>query len=482
MQVHVVHFDAQQKISQIRLYWDQGSLLKQVEVIGARGRSWPIRDSSDQLKLIQKGVAAEPKAQTAPSSPPQKPRDNGVSETAEAQPFSPSKKPIRDPHASLSLFSDEPPTAQQEIAPNLPKSAAKPPPRDYSELFVGDDADGTPSKAAVDRPIPPKGGAGQNYKPSRLFGDPEDEASEKVEQIDRPISSKGPSGYSYQQSRIIGRDIDELSTESSQPDTDQVVRPKAGAGHSYKPSRLWDEDDDTRAHPVSKTNTKKYSHFEFGDGEDEDELEKKDEPVRPRSSRHDPQWKFEDFATPEKPRNKVRAHETRHFGWSDDEPDLSETPQQKPRTRQPRRDAETHFEFQDEPTPVAQKVTNGRSKGSVHNDGLSLYQNNLYDDDGLPGAATADKASQGVMPNGASRMKTFGAHFEMSDTSPAAGDKGDENKPPAGLDRQKAAKMMDSSWAAYDESPEPKTATALPNRSSRHVNERSWGFGDDGDF
>lgn len=483
LQVHIVRFDAQQKISQIRLYWDQGSLLKQVDVIGARGRAWPIRDGRDQLKLIQKGVAAEPATQTAaaPSSPPQKPRDNGVSEAAEAQNFSPSKKPIKDPHASLSLFSGEPETTQQEIAPNLPKSIAKPPPRDYNELFVGEDADATPTKAPVDRANAPKAGGGHSYKPSRLFSDHGDEGESGI--VDKPISSKEPSGYSYQQSRLIGRDIDESGdTKTSQPDTDPVVAPKGGGGHSYKPSRLFGEADDDQDRPVFQANNAKYNHFEFGDGENAPG--KKEEPIRPRSSKHNSQWNFEDFATPEKPKTKVHPHDTRHFGWSDDEPEaIAETPPPRPRVAQPRRDAETHFEIQDEPTPMAEKVVNKRTKGTAHNDGLGLYENNLYDDKGNPGAATEDQPPLGIMPNGVSRMKTFGAHWAMSDTSPAPEDKGDENKQPVGLDRQKAVKMMDSSWEATDESPEqPKTTTALPKRASRNVNERSWGFGDDGNF
>ncbi|KAK2758713.1 hypothetical protein FQN54_003403 [Arachnomyces sp. PD_36] len=477
--VHIVRFDAQQKINQIRLYWDQGSLLKQVDVIGTRGRTWPIRDSRDQLKLIQKGASAQPTAQTAtPSSPPQQTGNNGVSAAAAAQNVSPSKKHIKDPHASLSLFSGQGAATQQEVGFNLPKSSAKPPPRDYGDLFVGGDGDATPTKATIDKPIAPKGAVNHRYKPSRVFSDEPDESAE----IDRPISSKGSSNYEYQQSRIIGEDINQPSEEKkSQPDVNRAVPPKGAAGHNYQPSRLFEDDGDD-GHPATlyKSHPNKYHHFEFGNGEDGPDL--KEKPIRPRSSKHNSQWNFEDFVTPEKPRGKVLSHETRHFGWSDDEGEQAETPPQQPRVRQPRRDAETHFEFQDEATPVAERHINGKTKGTAQNNGMGLYQNNLYGDDGLPSKATEEKAPIAIMPNGVSRSKDFDSHWTMTDTSPAPKDKDEEPKQPVGLDRQKAVKMMDSSWDTYDESPEQPKSTVLPKRASRNPNQRSWGFGDDGDY
>lgn len=452
-------------------------MLKQVEVVGARGRIWPIREGHEQLKLIQKGAAAQPATQTAPSSPPQEPPgSNGVCQAAKVQNFSPSKKQIKDPHSSLNLFSEEePPTTQEEIAPNPPTPIAKPPARDDTDIFAADDADATPTKGPVDKPNAPKAGGGNNYKPSRLFGDHDDEP----EPLKREVTSHEDTGYSYRQSRLIGRDIDEPDeARPGQPDTDPVIPPKGASGHSYKPSRLFDDANDGIAHRVYRTDPKKYNHFQFGNGEEA----KNEEELRPRSSKHNSQWNFEDFATPEKPRLKSRPHETRHFGWSDEEAEITETPPARPRVAHPRRDAETHFEFQDEPTPMAERVANVRLKGTAHNDGLGLYQNNLYDDEGMPGADTEDKPSLGILPNGAGRTKTFGSHFEMSDTSPTPLEKGDENKQPLGLDRQKAVKMMDSSWAATDESPEQPKTTVEAKRASRHVNDRSWGFGADGNF
>ena len=90
---------------------------------------------------------------------------------------------MRDPHASLSLFApreEENHESEFGASPSVaPRSSARPPPRDYNELFNDSDA---PSLAAVanDRPSSPakngtahKGGAGKNYQPSRLFDNDE---------------------------------------------------------------------------------------------------------------------------------------------------------------------------------------------------------------------------------------------------------------------------------------------------------------------
>jgi hypothetical protein len=42
------------KIRSIRVYWDQATVLKQLDIVGARGRGWPITDGSTQVNLIVK--------------------------------------------------------------------------------------------------------------------------------------------------------------------------------------------------------------------------------------------------------------------------------------------------------------------------------------------------------------------------------------------------------------------------------------------
>jgi len=40
------------KIRAIRVYWDQATVLKQLEIVGSRGRGWPITDGPKQIDLI----------------------------------------------------------------------------------------------------------------------------------------------------------------------------------------------------------------------------------------------------------------------------------------------------------------------------------------------------------------------------------------------------------------------------------------------
>src|SRR5579859_3693393 len=42
------------KIRSIRVFWDQATVLKQLEIVGARGRGWPITDGTAQIELINK--------------------------------------------------------------------------------------------------------------------------------------------------------------------------------------------------------------------------------------------------------------------------------------------------------------------------------------------------------------------------------------------------------------------------------------------
>jgi hypothetical protein len=156
---------------------------------------------------------------------------------------------MNDPHATLNLFQPreielENTSYAQPIAPRA--QSAKPPPREYSELFVGEDAKSpTPSP----QKIPAKSGSSKNFMPNRLF----------------------------------------------------------------------DEEEEPAATPLSvRTNSKKYNHFDFGDGEDAP-TPKAEQAARPTKTKHQSQWDFEDFVTPAKTKPKVLPAAVRHFGWSDDE-------------------------------------------------------------------------------------------------------------------------------------------------------------------
>ena len=138
LQIHIVQFDSERKISQIRLYWDQGSLLKQVEVIGAHSRNWPIRDGTEQARLIKS--AADKQADVA-SSQESHGRNNDTDGPSIRQR---ARSPTKDPHSSLSLFESlslDEDRQGRPISTPAPRGSAKPPPRDYTELFGGEDAD-----------------------------------------------------------------------------------------------------------------------------------------------------------------------------------------------------------------------------------------------------------------------------------------------------------------------------------------------------
>lgn len=388
---------------------------------------------------------------------------------------------MNDPHATLSLF--QPRDANRDAAVSQPiaprAQSAKPPPREYSELFVGEDpASPSPANAYSSpqkRGIPAKSGAGKNFKPNRLFeGDEEEIAT--------------PAGPPSPQKRGIPA--------------------KSGAGKNFKPNRLFEETEEEKAAPTPmsvKTNAKKYDHFEFGNGEDE-ATPKVRETARPKS-KHMSQWDFEDFVTPEKVREKVLGQSVRHFGWSDDEvglfykpecfevapapispvneianfcaPQDEGSPVRRPVVHKARPDAEAHFEFVDDGTPEGQRKE-AVSKGRLHNKGLGLYKDHVLgstsdDEDDTPkGDAKRPLNDVTTHIKNENRQKDFGAHWEMRDDSPGPekapfnGNKLPENK-------KKVLKTMDANWGLYADSPEqPGIKTAGNGMGGRKGTDASW--------
>jgi hypothetical protein len=168
---------------------------------------------------------------------------------------------MNDPHASLALFApreteDEPSYTSKPLAPRA--QSAKPPPREYSELFA--------------------------------------------------------------------------TAEGGSPTPSEKIPVKAGAGKNYKPNRLFDDDDDesvTSAPSSIKTNSKKYDHFQFDDGEETPKAPDALRPTRQDQNRNknNAHWDFDDFATPNKSKPKTHPQAVRHFGWSDDEVGLPYQPE-----------------------------------------------------------------------------------------------------------------------------------------------------------
>lgn len=136
LQIHIVHFDGNRKIQAVRLSWDQGSLLKQIDVIGARARSWPIRDGKDQARLVASSAAAALRLSGA--GKPTNTTSNGAGQAAaDSGPSNGTRSRnntnvTRDPHASLTLFSSngendaKTPAHDSAVAP---KASIRPPQR-----------------------------------------------------------------------------------------------------------------------------------------------------------------------------------------------------------------------------------------------------------------------------------------------------------------------------------------------------------------
>ncbi|KAL4883724.1 hypothetical protein BJY04DRAFT_184229 [Aspergillus karnatakaensis] len=428
--IHIVHFNAQNQIHSIRVYWDQGSLLKQIEIIGTRGRNWPIRDADKQTRLIKQGSASA----TTDNGPALKSSSTAKEsrEDGPARPPSPGKKHIKDPYAADSLFELLSPSKERDqpvLAPRAPASA-KPAPREYNELFVGEDGndeelDATPSRS---RAVPPKAGS-KNYRPSRIFD---------------------------------AEDVEGLKDETP-------VAPKAGS-KNYRPSRIFDDDEEVETHGqiAYKAHPKRFDHFELG--ADNSSREVKPGASRP-GSRHVNKWDFEDFSTPQKPQRKPRGEEVRHFGWSDDEPD-QDSPPAKPRVVQPRRDAETHFQI----TDGDEEQGNRRIIRSYGNKGLGLYKDTLYADAGDEEKEQQEALKErplSVVHNGPNRQKDFESHWD----EPEASNVNHENKKPSTTDRLKAVKQLEPSWDRYGQTPQPRKVAPPPQRHAlRNHNQRSWDF------
>lgn len=249
--LHVVSFDADGKIKQIRLHWDLSTLLKQVEAIGRTGRNWPIRDGKAQIDAISKSLKTDGiNTDKQPALTKGGPNDVVIREHQKRT----SVSATRDPHASLALFAPRDPNEDMGSTYEGPKYAvresAKPAPREYNELFANGEGP-TPKPGNVRSPSPTKDGS------------------------------------------IL----------------------KAGAGKNYKGNRLFDDDDHESRQPSperKKTYNQKYNHFDFGDGEDA--VQTTIPANNGRGHKHQPTFSFEDFATPPKAGTKIRRDDERHWG------------------------------------------------------------------------------------------------------------------------------------------------------------------------
>ena len=444
VQSHVVQFDSASKIRLIRMSWDQGALLKQVDVIGSRAKNWPICDGIDQIRLITSNTVKTTAAPVPVMSP--RGRDmNGAGSPERSA--SPSKKHIKDPHVSLDLFEPQKEYRRESQAQSAPRASARPPQREMSELFAAGHEDyepsqqngGSPKKSSKDSVIAPKGAGSQKFMPSRLF--------------EEDTSSKSPAAYKSNPAKYNHFDLGE--EVGNDPLQHKAEKPASSSGQV---------------------------------------------PMRPKTNKHMSQWDFQDFATPQKVTPKDQGQHARNFSWSaeqnsegaatpgkhavvskprpdadthfafqDDGPDV----RKQPAVSKPRPDAETHFDLRDNGTPAVNRKA-GSGRGAEGNKAQGLYDNHLYDD----GSTINQNGQQSPLKsitNNAVRKNDFGAHWNMWDSPPANDKMNNENKP-IGDNKAKAIKSMGSHWDTYDESPEP---TKKPARPVRQQMQSSWGFGDD---
>lgn len=330
-------------------------------MIGSRARNWPIRDGKDQARLIASSSAVG--SQT-----------NGLHDQNEKsttnKPIAPSRHVTGDPHASLSLFVPQVTNRDTSHHPAAvaPRVSAKPPPRDYQELFAGNEWDSSPAENA---------GGSSPQKDNKAL----------------KAQSARPPPRDYHD-LFVGNESDASpAAKSKQVSPQKENRPitpgsmvsKGGAGKNYQPSRLFETGNSqggTPGTPVEsdkfiKPHPKKYNHFELGEG-NEDAGTGRGMATR-QKTKHQSQWDFEDFMTPEKVPQKIRGQDVRHFGLSDDEPHM-ESPMKHPNVHRPRPDARPHFEFQDDGTPAGDRRPAGHSRGQGGLKGMGLYKNDLFDE------------------------------------------------------------------------------------------------------
>lgn len=399
-------------------------------MIGKSGRNWPISDGTEQVKLITTAISAVGASQPggaaaggANTALPVRPRGNSA---------------LRDPHASLELFVSREQMETLPAAVVSPYAGVRPKQRDVTDILNDNPPEGEAAANAVVSPY--AGRRPQQRSFNEILGDEDDEDEEGDAIGDSP--SRGRSVASRARSRSPTKSI----------------APKAGSNKNYQPVRLFEADEAAAAaidanspegQRFYRPNPKRYNHFDFADGSDPQDAPKAGTAfdALPRT-KHNSQWSFEDFATPAKPPPRAtRGQEVRHFGIENDEfPETPSAASRKPVQLKPRRDAETHFEFQDDGEPSGEPRAAGKPRGAGHNDGLGLYKNNLYKEDGTaptPGPARA----LGNITNLKDRSKIFEAHFVMADEQPKTAEDAAEPHEISD-DRKKAVQMMESHWGA----------------------------------
>lgn len=322
---HVVRFDAAGKITQIRMYWDQGTLLKQVEAIGKTGRNWPIKDGPAQIEAVRASIKAGGSSADVdgarPARAPTGPHEVVVGQHKKRD----SVSATRDPHASLQLFRPRDPnegTSTYDGPTTSPREAYKGPARGLDEILAGDERTRSPSPSKLDG-FKPKAGAGKHHVSNRLF--------DENDPTGAPPSPERKKVFSEKNEHFEFGDGE---------DAPEPRQPAGKAGKKGHQSQI-----DFAAFSISppvKGNT------------------------RPDYERN---WGPEEASQV--------AHHTAHLSTNPSQDHEPPSPVKRPVVHAPRKDADTHFRIADEssPAPATKQKSLQRQKG------LGLYQDPLQADE-----------------------------------------------------------------------------------------------------
>ncbi|KAJ5781154.1 hypothetical protein N7457_006314 [Penicillium paradoxum] len=398
--IHIVHFDADQQIKQIQIHWEQASLLKQVEVIGARGRQWPIRDGKDQVRFLKT-------AETARSGPSQ-PVSQQTTTKLPNRSASPGKRRIKDPYSAESLtdlLSPNKELAELECREETPRPASS------SKRYIKD----------------PYGAGSLN------------EILSPTRQAPAPVAPYAPSPGrppTRNFSDIFMKD-DHMPDSPSKP---QRRAPQVEEEEKEEKAATGPVDEDRHFY---KSDPRKYNHFEIGGDNSQREIKAE---VKDAVSHHTSHWEFDDVETPVKSTRPARGQEVCHFAFGDEN---DGSPPAKLNVTKPRRDADRHFDMSDE-----DEEDDGRIISSFGGRGQRLYENRLFDDGEQP-----QLSSSSTTGHAANRKKNFVSQFELAD-SPVF----KENTEPTEKHDKAVKMMESHWDNYDEPSPEPKrTATALRN-------------------
>ncbi|KAL9053960.1 MAG: hypothetical protein Q9162_004450 [Coniocarpon cinnabarinum] len=310
--IHVVVFDKNQKIQQIRLMWDQGSLLKSVDVVGSRGKNWPLSDGKDQIRTLTTSIDDSLSSVM-----------NGVSINDGRQGRQESRGGGANSQTNIQLFSPRSFEREESPAnPIAPRASARPPQRDPSELF-SDGIDLPPERSlSPTKRNPLKAGAGKAYQEPRLFDQtplsPSDPASPERQ---RKANPKKYDHFEFGETPLNVKSENRRSKHMSQWNFEDFVtphkpRPRANPGAETQIDWMKQEQDQEQ-HRQAKPQPRKDAepHFEFDDAPTPTGPGRS-ERVRPQAGR---EGLYEDHVNPGDPeKSAVNSIETTAGPQADD--------------------------------------------------------------------------------------------------------------------------------------------------------------------